>query len=172
MPKAVIFFVVTREHGFDALFDVWDRTETGPFVFAVLAMIAIQSISAWRLEVIMGADGLDHIGFWPLFRIQLVSQFAAHGAPISALSDLAKAAMVKLRFTLGSGQSIRLVLYDQICGAVGPIIIGIFAAFGQMLVPTPAALVKAQMLLWVAGCVGISMLIAIGDLRWSSSTAS
>src|SRR6476620_10553798 len=92
---AVIFFVVTREHSFDALVDVWDRTETGPFVFAILAMIAVQAIGAWRQEVIMGADGLDHIDFWPLVRIQLVSQFAANGAPISALSDLAKAAMLK-----------------------------------------------------------------------------
>ena len=165
---AVIFFVVTREHSFDTLADVWDRTETGPFVLAILGMIAIQAIGAWRQEVIMGADGLDHIDFWPLLRIQLVFQFAAHGAPISALSELAKAAMVKLRFGLGTSQSLRLVLYDRTCGAVGAIIVGIFAVLGQMLVPTPPALVKAQMLLWATGCVGIAMLVAVGD--WHINT--
>jgi hypothetical protein len=159
---AAILFVVTREHNFDALVDVWSRTEPGPFAFAVVAMIALQSTAAWRLEVIMGAEGLHRIGFWPLLRIQLVSQFVANGAPISALSDLAKAAMVKLRFDLGMAQSIRLVLYERICGALGAIIVGVFAVLGQLVVPTPSGLVKAQALLWAAGCAGIAALIAIG----------
>ena len=57
-------------------------------------------------------------------RIQLISQFIAYGAPISALSsDLAKAAMIKLRFDLPLGQSIRIVLYERICGALSGAIV-------------------------------------------------
>ena len=96
-----ILFVVTREQSFDALVDVWNRTEPDPFALAVLAMIALQSTAAWRLETIMGAEKLDEVHFWPLMRIQLVSQFVANAAPISALSDLAKAAMIKLRLLSG-----------------------------------------------------------------------
>ena len=165
---AVILFVVTREDSLAALLDVWGRAKTGPFVLAVLTMIALQAVVAWRLKVIMGADGVDQISVWPLFRIQLVSQFAANGAPISALSDLARAALVKLRFGLGAGRSIRLILYDRIFGAFGAIVFGIFAALFQRLTPISPALVKTKMFIRGAGCVGIAVLVAIAD--WHINT--
>ena len=105
-----------------------------------------------------------------------MSQFVANAAPISALSDLAKAAMIKLRFALRTGQAIRLVLYERICGALGTIVAGIFAMLGQLMVPTPSHLVKAQALLWGAGCLALVVLVAIGgwriEPRSSSSIAS
>jgi Lysylphosphatidylglycerol synthase TM region len=128
---AVIFVVILREHSFDALVHVWVRTQTAAFGFAVLLMIVIQASNASRLGVIMGADGLDCIGFWPLLRIQLICEFIANGAPIAALSDLARAAMIKFRFALGTGRSLRLVLYERICGAAGVVVAGVFALLIQ-----------------------------------------
>lgn len=160
-----VLFIVTREQSFDALVDVWNRTEPGPYALAVLVMIAVLSLGALRLEVIMDAEKLHDIHLGPLLRIQFVSLFVGNAAPISALSDLAKAAMIKLRFTLRAGQSIRLVLYERICGALGAIVAGVFAVLGQLVVPTPSHLVKAQALLWGVGCAGLATLVAIGGGR-------
>jgi glycosyltransferase 2 family protein len=165
---AVIFFIVIREHSFDGLVDVWERTRPEAFGFAIVVMIAIQAASASRLAVIMGADGLDRIGFWPLLRIQFVSQFVANGAPIAALSDLARVAMIQLRFALHTARSLRLVFYERICGALGAVVLGVFAVLGQLIVPTPSELVKAQILLWGAGCVAISTLLAMSGWRLST----
>lgn len=162
---AAILYLVSREHSFDALLALWERIEPVPLALATIVMIALQATGAWRLKAIMSADGLRHVGFWPLFRIQLVSQFAANAAPISALADVAKAAMVKLRFALGTGQSIRLVLYERICGAMATIVIGVFCLLAQLAVPTPTDLVNAQAILWGSGCAGIAVLIALGGFH-------
>lgn len=162
---AAILYFVSREHSLDALLALWDRIEPAPLAFVTIVMIALQTTGAWRLKAIMSAEGLRHGGFWPLFRIQLVAQFAANIAPISALADVAKAAMVKFRFALGTGQSIRLVLYERICGAMATIVIGVFCLFAQLAVPTPADLLKAQAVLWGAGFAAIAALIALGDFH-------
>lgn len=166
---AAILYVVTREDSLAALLDVWGRTKTAPFLFAVVILIVLQLGVAFRLKVIFSADGVDQVSVWPLFRIQLVSQFAANGAPISALSDLARAALVKLRFGLRMGRSIRLVLYDKIFGALGAIVFGLFAVLFQWLTPISPGLVKVQMFIWGAGCVSIAVLVAIAD--WHINTS-
>ena len=48
----------------------------------------------------MAFDGVQGVRFQSLFRIQLISQFVAHGAPISAIAELARAAMLKLHYQL------------------------------------------------------------------------
>ena len=95
-------------------------------------MLVVQAVSAYRVKIITAAEALHSIGYQSLFRIQLISQFIAYGAPISALSDLAKAAMIKLRFDLPLGQSVRIVLYERICGALGAVVIGLLATSGQL----------------------------------------
>ncbi|MGH6824152.1 lysylphosphatidylglycerol synthase transmembrane domain-containing protein [Methyloceanibacter sp.] len=162
---AAILVIVSREHSFDTLLALWQRIEPASLALVTVVMIALQATGAWRLMAITFADGLRQVGFRPLFRIQLVSQFAADAAPISALADVAKAAMVKLRFALGTGQSIRPVLYERICGAMAAIVIGVLCLSAQLVVPTPADLVKAQAILWGVGCAGIAALIALGGFH-------
>jgi hypothetical protein len=162
---AAVFFIISREQSLDALIAVWHRTDAAAFLLAILFVLIVQALSAWRVRIITMADGLHAIRFLPLFRIQLTSQFVAHGAPISALSDIAKVAMLKLRFTLSAGRAIRLVLYERVCGALGAVVVGVFATFGQLRLTMPPELIKAQFLLWGTGCVGIVILLALGSLR-------
>jgi hypothetical protein len=112
----------------------------------------------------MTAEQAD-VGLLSLLRIQFISQFVAHGAPISALADLGRAAMLKLRFDFTIGRSVRFVFYERICGALGAVICGIFALIIQLFAPVSHSLLLVQALLWAAGVVGTGVLIAISRLR-------
>lgn len=165
---AAILYVLNRKQGLDALIDVLRHTDAVPFCIAVLLMVVVQGVSAYRVKIITAAEALHSIGYQSLLRIQLISQFIAYGAPISALSDLAKAAMIKLRFDLPLGQSIRIVLYERICGALGAVVIGLFATLGQLAVPTPRTLVDVQFAVWAVGLLVGAIILLIGGLNLTS----
>lgn len=160
-----ILFLLSRKEGLDALAVAWNRTDAAAFSLAVLLIQLVQAIVARRVKIITRAEGLHDIGYLSLLRIQFISQFIAYGAPISALSDLAKAAMIKLRFALPIGQSIRLILYERICGALGGAVIGLVATLCQLVVSTPATLVEVQFLLWAVILLGGGVILALGGFH-------
>jgi uncharacterized membrane protein YbhN (UPF0104 family) len=162
---AVIVYVLARKQGLNALIDVWRRTDAVPFCIALLVMLLVQGVSAYRVKIITAAETLYTIGYRSLLRIQLVSQFIAFGAPIAALSDLAKAAMIKLRFDLPLGQSIRIVLYERICGALGAVAIGLLATIAQLAIATPRRLVEIQFAVWALGLAVGAAILVIGGLN-------
>jgi len=106
----------------------------------------------------MSATGVDRVRLLSMFRIQLVSQFASHGAPISALGDLARAAMLKLRFGVTIGRAVRIVFYERVAGALGAVVVGLIAVAVELCLPPPHPLVKSQLLLWGAGLAGTALL--------------
>ena len=165
---AAILFLLSRREGLEAVVAAWNRTDPVAFCLAVLLMLVVQGVSTWRVKIITAAEGLRAVGYLSLLRIQLISQFIAYGAPIAALSDVAKAAMLKLRFNLPIGQSIRIIFYERICGALGAVVVGLIATLCQLLVPTPATLVEIQFLVWAAGLLGGGGILAIGGLRITS----
>src|SRR5208282_3442819 len=162
---AAILFVLSRREGLDAVVAAWNGTNAVAFCLAILLMLFVQGISACRVKIIAAAEGLHAIGYLSVLRIQLISQFIAYGAPIAALSDVAKAAMLKLRFSLPIGQSIRIILYERICGALGAVVVGLIATLCQLVVPTPATLVDVQFLVWGAGLLGGGVILTIGGLH-------
>src|SRR6476469_3211748 len=83
---AAILYVLNRKQGLDALIDVLRHPDAVPFCIAVLLMVVVQGVSAYVVKIITGAEALHTIGYQSLLRIQLISQFIAYGAPISALS--------------------------------------------------------------------------------------
>ena len=76
--------------------------------------------------------------------------------------------MVKLRFSLPTGQSIRMIVYERICGALGAVVVGLITTFGQLIVPTPATLVDIQFIVWGTGLLGGGILLAVGGLHIKS----
>lgn len=165
---AAILYVLGRKQGLDALIDVWGRVDPTSFWVAIMLMLMVQGVSAYRVKIIANAENLSAVGYPSLFRIQLISQFVAYGAPISALSDLAKAAIIKLRFSLPLGQSIRLILYERICGALGAVVIGFLATLAQLSVTTPRSIVDIQFMVWIAGLLVGSLIPIIGRLHIAS----
>lgn len=162
---AAILFLLSRGEGLKAVIAAWNRTDAIAFCLAVLLMFAVQGISTWRIKFITAAEALHAVGYLSLLRIQLISQFIGYGAPIAALSDVAKGAMLKLRFNLPIGQSIRIILYERICGALGAVVVGVIATLCQLVIPTPATLVHIQFLVWGAGLLGGAAILAIGGLH-------
>ena len=165
---AAILYFLSRKQGLDAFVDVLRRTGAVSFCVAVVLMLLVQGISAYRVKIITAAEALHSTGYRSLVRIQLISQFIAYGAPISALSDLAKAAMIKLRFDLPLGQSVRIVLYESICGALGAIVIGLLTTIWQLAIDTPRPLVDIQFAVWAVGLMVGATILVIGELNLTS----
>jgi hypothetical protein len=163
-----IFWILHKRNDLDDLIGIWQHSNKIAIWLAVLAMMGVHLTGASRLKVIMVADGLENVGLLSNFRIQLVSQFVAHGAPISAVADLARAAMVKLRFRLSMGRSIRIIIYERVCGALGAAVVGLLAAGIQLLLPPPTILLKPQFLLWGVGLTGVAILLLAA--RWGANT--
>jgi uncharacterized membrane protein YbhN (UPF0104 family) len=160
-----IVFILGRQQNIDMVVDTWRRMDIVTFAFSVLLMMVLQTTVAWRLKTILSADGLASAQFRSLLRIQFISQFVANGAPISALADVAKATMLKLRFSLTTGRSIRLILYERICGMLGTVVVGLFFTLFQLALPAPQGLVASQLLLWAGGLLAVAALLVIGGLH-------
>jgi hypothetical protein len=162
---AAIFYILSKEQNFEGVLGVWQQTDLLPLAVAVIFMIFVFAISAWRVQTIMLVDGLESVSFLPLLRIQFISQFMAHGTPISAFADVVRAVMIKLRFNISPGRSFRIVLYERICGALGAVVLGLAASIVQFMTPYSHVLVKAQLVLWSAGIAAAAILLAIGNLE-------
>lgn len=160
-----ILWVLHRQQSLDDLAEIWRRSDKAAIWLAVAAMMVANVMGAARLTVIMMATGVEHVGLLSMFRIQLVSQFVAHGAPISALADLARAAMLKLRFGVTIGRSVRIVFYERVTGALGAAVVGLSAVIVEFCLPPPHPLIKSQLLLWSAGLVGTALLLVFNGLQ-------
>ena len=130
----------------------------------VLTLALFQTTATWRLQAIMAFDGVQGVQFQSLFRIQLISQFVAHGAPISAIAELARAAMLKLHYHLTLARSIRLVLYDRVSGAAGAFVFGLAASF-VLLAISPTPLSYAQLVFWIVCLAALGLLLAVGRMK-------
>jgi hypothetical protein len=166
-----IFTILYKQQGFANLADIWQRSDKPALLLAIAAMMGVQATAAMRLKTILSADGVAGIGLHSVFRIQLISQFAAYGAPISALADVARAAMLKLRFGITIGRAVRLVFYERICGVLGAAVIGLVCAAIQYFRPVPEALSGVQLLLWGACLVAGAVLLLLGGLHLNTRIA-
>jgi hypothetical protein len=160
-----VFLVLSQEQNISTVLHVWRGTDKWPFAVAIVLTIAMQATPVWRLLTIMNSEGVNNVAFRSLFRIQLISLFVGHGAPISAIADLAKAAIVKLRFNLKSGQSVRVILYERICGALCAALFGLIASLILLKMSSLTRMLGMQLLLWTGGLLASGVLLGIGGLN-------
>ena len=158
-------FLLLRGNNVDSLLEVWRRIDSYSLVGAVALAMGIQLAAAWRLQMIMSVDH-SAASLASLTRIQLLSLFIAHGAPVSALADLAKVAVVSLRYDLSSARALRLIVYERVLGAVGLVFTGaIFLTLQFFFLSIPAHVFRIEAVLWAAGVGGIITLIALSRLH-------
>jgi uncharacterized membrane protein YbhN (UPF0104 family) len=158
-------FILLQSKNADSFVEVWRRLEIVSLLTAVLCVLAATLAGAWRLQAIVRATNKVETNLASLLRLQLVSQFVAHGAPISALADVAKVAIFSLRFSLSPGGALRIVVYERVLGAIAVIFLGALALVFQFLLPIPSHVLKIEALFWVGGIVGIAVLIGLSRLR-------
>jgi hypothetical protein len=162
---AAIGYILSQQQKLGEIVEVWRQIDQWYFALAVVVTLALQATAAWRLQAIMAFDGVQGLQFQSLFRIQLISQFVAHGAPISAIAELARAAMLKLHYHLTLARSIRLVLYERLCGAAGTFVFGLAASVVLLSISPPTPLIYGQLALWIAGLAGFGLLLAVGRMK-------
>src|SRR3954452_200628 len=85
-----LIFILLREKNVESLLEVWRRLGVLSLFIAVTCVLGTTLAGAWRLQAIMAVSNNVKANLASLLRLQLVSQFVAHGAPISALADVAK----------------------------------------------------------------------------------
>jgi hypothetical protein len=166
-----IIFLLLRSRSGDSLFDVWRRLGAVPLLIAVICALGTTLAGAWRLQAIMAAANNTETKLASLLRLQLVSQFVAHGAPISALADVAKVAILSLRFRLSPGAALRIVVYERMLGAIAVIFLGTATLGIQLLFSVPLHVLKIEALVWAMGIAGITILIGLSRLRIATGIA-
>jgi hypothetical protein len=106
----------------------WQRIDTPHLLTAIALMILAQLTVAWRCRVILEGDGLREPNmFWSLVRIQMVTLFSARGAIVPGFVEVAKARVLKLRFDISTARSVKLVIHERICTAVGFMMVRLLA---------------------------------------------
>ncbi len=135
------------------LLQVWARMNPVWLLATVLAMGAAVFLATLRFQSIIREDASIEIGYRSLFRIQLIALFVAHGAPISAIGDLARAGLMKLRFNIGLTTSFRLVIYDRAIGLLVILVIGVVNTLVQVGLGIRDEVIVVQALLFGAGLV-------------------
>jgi len=152
---AAIFWLVTRTNGLGAIFETLKRITPADAVIAFLAVIGMQIAAVWRAETICRLDGVPGVNLANLLRLQFVAQFIAHGAPVSALADVAKVAMLSLRFDISPGRALRLTVFERALGAVGAMSAGLLTLALQLWLGVPRGVILVQALVWFAGIGGL-----------------
>ncbi|WP_375413845.1 YbhN family protein [uncultured Bradyrhizobium sp.] len=160
-----LIFVLLRAKNADSLLEAWRRLGFLSLFIAVTCVLGTTLAGAWRLQAIMAISNNAKSSLASLLRLQLVSQFVAHGAPISALADVAKVAILSLRFNLSPGASLRVVVYERVLGAIAIICLGSVAFGFQFLVSVPLHVLKVEALVWATGILGIMVLLGLSRFK-------
>jgi hypothetical protein len=158
-------FALLRSQNVGTLLDAWKKLDTASILISVICVQGMLLASAWRLRIIMAAAGVGKVGLASLFRLQLIVQFVAHGAPISALADVAKVALLAMRFNLMARTAFRMVVYERILGAVALVCLGAAALGFQLEFSIPPHAFRIEAAVWAIGLTGIALLIGFSRLR-------
>jgi uncharacterized membrane protein YbhN (UPF0104 family) len=170
---AALLYLVLRNDQLSAVLATWRRIDMPHLVTAVTLMSLAQLTVAWRCRVILEGDGLREASmFWPLVRIQMVTLFAAHGAIIPGSADVAKATMLKLRFDISAARSVKLVVYERTCTAIGFMMVGLLAIAPLFFLEVPPLLVIVPLLLWLAGFVTLAAILVLANRHISTGYAT
>jgi hypothetical protein len=156
---AAILYLASRKDELSAVIAAWRRIDTPDLAGAIGLIILSQLCVAWRCCIVFESDGLREQNlFWPNLRIQMVTLFAAHGAVIPGLTDVAKATMVRLRFGISAVRSVKLVVYERTCSVLGYMMVGLLATPALYFLQVRPLLVVVPLVLWL---VCLALLVAI-----------
>ena len=159
----ILAWILVRHVDPQSVSEIWRRADPAGFAVAALAMCLFIAVSCLRFYEIVRTDQRSELRFLSLYRIHMISMFLSLGFPIAALGDLARAAMLKMRFNLAVTSSIRLVVYDRIIGMLSITVVGIVTAAMQLGMAIDRTVVLAQGAVW-AGGVGLVVLLVLGSM--------
>ena len=69
---AAILYVLGRKQGLDALIDVWGRIDPTSLWVAIILMLVVQGVSAYRVKIIANAENLS------ARRLSIASPYPTH----------------------------------------------------------------------------------------------
>jgi Lysylphosphatidylglycerol synthase TM region len=169
---AAILYLASRKDELSAVVAAWRRIDT-PDLFGAIGLIMLSQLSvAWRCCVIFEADGLHRPNlFWSNLRIQMVTLFASHGAIIPGFADVAKATMVKLRFDISAARSVKLVVYERMCSAIGYMMVGLLATLPLYFLRVRPLLVVVPLMLWLVGFAMLGVILVLVNRQISTGYA-
>jgi len=170
---AAILYLASRSDQISAVLAAWRRIDTPDLVGAIGLVILSQLCVAWRCCIVFEGDGFREPNlFWPNLRIQLVTLFAAHGAVIPGLTDVAKATMVKLRFDVSAARSVKLVVYERTCSVLGYMMVGLLATPALYFLQVRPLLVVVPLVFWLVGLAILAVILLLVDRQIFTGYAS
>lgn len=161
---ALVAYLIATRGDFPTIVQTWRGIGPVQFIGAVASLIVLPNLAeAWRCRLIAAADGWGVLPLAPLIRIAWIRIFAAHGAPVAAFADAAKAAMLSLRFNLSTPVAVRLVLFERAIGAIMMMILAVAALPLQIELGVAPKFVALQGAVWLAGLLTVGAIIWLGQ---------
>jgi uncharacterized membrane protein YbhN (UPF0104 family) len=159
---AAILYLASRKDQISAVLAAWRRIDTPDLLGAIVLIIFSQLCVAWRCCIVFEGDGLRERNlFSPNLRIQMVTLFAAHGAGIPGLTDIAKATMVKQRFGISAVRSVKLVVYERTCSVLGYMMVGLLATPALYFLQVRPLLVVVPLMFWLVGIAILAVILLL-----------
>jgi len=125
---------------------------------ALLVMVAQTAVAGVRLQLVAS----DVTGKVPQYRkcaaVHWLTLFISHGAPVAALGDLARFAVISSMLRLSLTSSFRVLLYDRLWGLFGMTLVGLTVLVAQFAGMEDHRLISAQLLAWIAVSGGFLLL--------------
>ncbi len=162
----ILIAIVIRRFDAAGIVHLWLTADPGWLAVAGGMMLIITVVSAARVQHIIATSfpGVDPT-LASLIRVQFISQFIAHGMPVGGLADLARIAVIKLRYNMTVGGATQVVLCERVLGMLGMIATGILASVAQIGMDVHGQVVMVQIVVWCSGVAGLIVLVAMSDLK-------
>ncbi|QDM28171.1 flippase-like domain-containing protein [Tardiphaga sp. vice304] len=157
-------YLFARGTGAASLVAVWQKINGFDLFLATLLVFVVQVATAWRLQIIFLMVRVP-ASLFSLLRVQLIVLFVAHGLPVSALADIAKVAMMSLRFGLRARDSTRIVVYERLIAAGGLVALGIIAVFVSWLAGLLSGGWQIEAAVWLASFIGLVGLVGLSQYK-------
>jgi hypothetical protein len=162
----VIRGVSEKAHARD-LMDVWAKIDPRWLVAAEATMLVQIGVSVIRLCLVAGeVAGTSTPGFRVCGAIQWLTLFVSQGAPIAAIGEVARVAIIRSKLRLSVTDSLRVMVYDRLWGLLGMMSTGAILLLPQLTMGVDRAVIVPQVIAWVAVIGGF---LVLGVLRRSAS---
>ncbi len=146
---------------FAVVLNTWARFD---FVWLAAAIVFVSlnfAIVTLRYQKLIGWMAGTSPPFGGIYRITYLATFVSLGAPVAALGDVAKIAIIRLLVGLSVGDSVRSVIYDRTIGLLGIAAVGLCVLPGQWLAGIDSRLIALQSALLGGALLLVVLVLAL-----------
>ncbi len=154
-----LFWGAYSQLDWDAVYKTLTALAPISIICAVLMMWCNFIVASLRLHQVMDVCFDSPPEFKELFKLNLLSAFAAHAAPVGPAADFARFAYGKWRLHMASSPLAQSIFMDRLLAFLGLAIVGLLLLPLQILVGANSGILLSQLVIWSVCIAGFSLIL-------------